>query len=155
MANQENPIRILLVDDQTIVRAGISRLVGESSTLKIVGEAKNGQEALEKVKAHKPDVVLMDLEMPDMDGVAATRSIKATFPDIKVIILSGHTTGQKVLDAIRAGAKGYIPKDSDLTELGRAILNAMQGQTYLSPKITNQFLNFVRSIEPVPRQQQV
>jgi len=154
MANQENPIRILLVDDQTIVRAGISRLVGESSTLKIVGEAKNGQEALEKVKAHNPDVVLMDLEMPDMDGVTATRSIKAAFPDIKVIVLSGHTTGQKVLDAIRAGAKGYIPKDSDLTELGRAILNAMQGQTYLSPKITNQFLNFVRSIDPTPRQQQ-
>ena len=138
-------ICILVADDQTIVRAGIRQLVARIGHVQIVGEAKNGQEALDLVRSKRPNIVLMDIEMPGLNGFEATRKITQDFPDVKVIMLSSFATEQYVVQAIHAGAKGYIPKDSEVTELTLAIQSALKNQTYLSPSVSKNFLKHVRA----------
>ncbi len=135
------PIRILLVDDQSFARRFITRSLEADSNLQIVGMAENGQEAIAQVEALKPEMVLIDLEMPEMDGIAATEIIVQRFPDCKVLVLSSHETGDYLQKALRAGAKGYLIKGSPAIELTNAIHSVYRGYTQLSPGLLERVLS--------------
>ncbi|NJO43916.1 MAG: response regulator transcription factor [Cyanobacteria bacterium CRU_2_1] len=128
-------IRVLLVDDQSLIRQGLNALLEIEPDLQIVGEAENGQMAIEQVKALQPDVVLMDLRMPVMDGVAATRAISQQFPKIKVLVLTTFDTDEYVAEALRQGAIGYLLKDTPSEELANAIRAVHKGYSQFSPGI--------------------
>ena len=129
-------IRILLVDDHTLVRAGFRSLLEELAEVRIIAEAEDGREALEMVAQHRPDVVLMDIAMPGLNGLEAVARIKQEFPQTQVIILSMHATEEYVLRALRAGAAGYLLKDANIEELERALKVVMRAEVYLSPAIS-------------------
>lgn len=126
-------IRILLVDDQSIIRQGLKALLELHPDLQVVGTAKNGQTAIEQVEALQPDVVLIDILMPEMDGVAATQIIAQRFPETKVLVLSGYDDDEYIADALRAGAKGYLLKDTPAEELANAILSVHKGYAQTEP----------------------
>ncbi|MEM9091884.1 MAG: response regulator transcription factor [Cyanobacteria bacterium P01_F01_bin.53] len=126
-------IRLLLVDDQTIIRQGLKSLLELNDDIEVVGEAANGKVALEKVSELTPDVVLMDLRMPMMDGVAATRTIAAQFPETKVLVLTTFDEDESVGQAIQAGAIGYLLKDTEPEALTQAIRAVSQGYTHMGP----------------------
>ena len=130
-------IRILLADDHTLLRAGIRSLLAGRGEFHIVAEAGNGREALEKIKAHQPDVVLMDIGMARMNGLETTAQAKAEFPQLRIIILSMHQNDAYVDRALRLGALGYLVKDSMPTELARAIRTVMKGKIYLGRGISH------------------
>jgi hemolysin D len=132
-SNPSEEIKILLVDDQSFARRFISKLIETANHLKIIGMANNGQEAIALVESLRPDVVLIDLEMPEMDGVTATEIIVKRFPDCKVLVLSSHEDGQYLQNALYAGATGYLLKGSSAQELTNAITSVRQGYTQLSP----------------------
>ncbi len=129
--------RILLVEDHHIVRAGLRKLLEGEDGLEVVGEAQNGREALAVAKSDPVDLVIMDVEMPDLNGVDATRQLLLDHPHTKVLALSMHTGRPFVLGMMDAGASGYVLKDSVWSELILAIQSVMQGQTYLSPKVAS------------------
>jgi DNA-binding NarL/FixJ family response regulator len=156
--------RVLLVDDHALVRAGFRSLLKESRLARIVAEARDGREALEQIKQHRPDLVLMDLAMPRLNGLEATVRARKEFPNTKVIILSMHENEEYVLQALRAGASGYLIKNAAVGELEQAIRAVIKGKTFLSPQISHQamenYLARARGIhEPVekltPRQREV
>lgn len=126
-------IRVLLVDDQTIIRQGLRSLLESKPDLTVVGEAENGQKALQQVEALQPDVVLMDIRMPGMDGVAATQSITQTFANTKVLVLTTFDDDEYVSQAMRVGANGYLLKDTPSDELALAIRLIHRGYTQLGP----------------------
>lgn len=126
-------IRILLVDDQGIVREGLRSLLQAKPDLDVVGEAENGQVALEQSRLLQPDVVLMDVRMPIMDGVAATRTLHEEFPSIKVLVLTTFDDDDYVTKALRYGAKGYLLKDTPSEELADAIRAVYKGYTHVGP----------------------
>jgi len=126
-------IRILLVDDQRVIREGLKALLEPESGLQVVGSASNGQIAVEQVEALQPDVVLIDIQMPEMDGVTATRLITQRFAKTKVLILSGHDDEQHLANALRAGAKGYLLKDTPAAELANAIRSVHKGYAQIGP----------------------
>jgi DNA-binding NarL/FixJ family response regulator len=128
-------IRILIVDDHTIVRDGIKALLCLSSDMEIVGEAENGNEAVRKVEETKPDVVLMDISMPFLDGIGATKRITEVSKGTKVIMLTQYEEREEVLQAIEAGAKGFISKKAASTELIQAIRAVFSGGAYFSPQV--------------------
>jgi len=130
------PISILLADDHTLVRAGIRALIEQLRTVKVVGEAKDGREALRLVKERKPDLILMDVAMPGLNGLEATARVSKEFPDVRVIILSMYANEEYVREAINAGASGYLVKRSAATELERAITAVARGEKYFSPLIS-------------------
>lgn len=136
-------IRILLVDDHAVVRSGLSKFLMVAKDLKLVGEASDGSEALQMVSLHKPDVVLMDLMMPGMDGVTATREIKKKYPQVKVIALTSFAEQNLVQGALQAGAMGYLQKNITAKELGYAIRSAYEGKMTLSPEATQVLANSV------------
>ncbi|HEX9194208.1 MAG TPA: response regulator transcription factor [Burkholderiales bacterium] len=137
-----NPVRILLADDHALVRAGIrALLVGNLDSVMVVAEAANGREALELARIHKPDVVLLDISMPDLSGLAVSAQLKQEMPEVRVIMLSMHANEEYVLQALRAGASGYLLKDSATAELELALKGVMQGETYLSPRISKQVVD--------------
>jgi two-component system, NarL family, response regulator LiaR len=125
-------IRILLVDDHAVVRSGLSKFLLVNKDLKLVGEASDGAEAVQMVSLHKPDIVLMDLMMPVMDGIAATREIHQKHPEIKIIALTSFHDQNLVQGAIQAGAIGYLQKNVSAKDLGVAIRSAMEGKMTLS-----------------------
>lgn len=127
-------IRVLLVDDHPMVLKGLRLFLQTQEDMEIVGEASNGEEALQAVEVHRPDVVLMDLSMPVMDGVEATRHIKAAHPEVKVIVLTSFSDRDHVLPAIRAGAEGYQLKEIDADALAMTIRSAYRGMTQLHPQ---------------------
>ena len=133
-------IRVLLVDDHAIVRDGIRSLLRTQSDIRVVGEAGNGQEAVSSAASLAPDVILMDLEMPDMDGIEATRRILAKQPQVRILVLTSFAAEDKVFPAIKAGAMGYLLKDSDSEELVRAVHQVHQGESSLHPKIARMVL---------------
>ena len=126
-------IRLLLVDDQTLVRQGLKVLLEVHEDLKVIGEAENGRQAVEQVEALRPDMVLMDVRMPEMDGVAATQLIRQRFTDVKVLVLSTFDDDDYVNRAMQFGAVGYLLKDTDSEELAQAIRLANKGFTQLGP----------------------
>jgi len=127
-------IRILLVDDHSVVRQGLRLFLSLDPDLKVVGEASNGAEGIEQARKLKPDVVLMDLLMPIMDGITAIQQLRKEFLDVEVIALTSVLEDEKVIGAVRAGAIGYLLKDTQADELCKAIKAAAQGQVQLSPE---------------------
>ncbi|KAA0762375.1 response regulator transcription factor [Bacillus sp. SH5-2] len=134
-------IKVLLVDDHTVVLKGLAFFLSTQEDLELVGEANNGKEALVKVGEANPDVVLMDLYMPEMDGVEATARIKKEYPDVKVIVLTSFSDQAHVLPALKAGASGYILKDVEPDQLVEAIRSAYKGNIQLHPDIANALLS--------------
>lgn len=130
--------RVLLADDHALVRAGFRALLKETRLARIVAEARDGREALELVKQHRPDLVLMDIAMPRLNGLEALVRIRKEFPNTKVIILSMHESEEYVLQALRAGASGYLIKNAAVGELEQAIRAVMKGTPFFSPQISKQ-----------------
>ena len=130
------PIRVLLADDHTLVRAGIRSLLENMEGIEVIAEAGDGREALRLVRTHRPDVVLMDIAMPGLNGLEAAARIAKKFPNVRVIILSMHVNEEYVLQALRAGAAGYMVKGADAAELEIAIRAVARGGTYLSPMVS-------------------
>ena len=128
-------IRILLVDDQNIVREGLSSLLQTYDDLEVIGEAANGQEAIEKALNLQPDVVLMDIRMPIMDGVGAIAILQQRMPDLKILVLTTLDDDEYVTQAIAKGAQGYLLKDTPSAELARAIRSVNNGYSQMSPGI--------------------
>lgn len=138
------PIRVLLADDHSVVRQGLRMFLVLDSELEVVAEAANGAEAVRLANELKPDVVLMDLLMPEMDGIEATATIRRQLPDTEVIALTSVLEDEKVFGAIRAGAIGYLLKDTEADELCRAIKAAAAGQVQLSPQAAARLMREVR-----------
>ena len=145
-------IRILLVDDQALFREGLHTLLSVQPDLQVVGEAGNGEEALRQAAALHPDVVLMDLRMPVLDGVAATRRLHETQPDSRVIMLTTFDDDEYVFEGLRAGAVGYLLKDVPSEKLIEAIRAAARGESFLQPSIAAKVVaEFARLADQAPR----
>lgn len=140
-------IRLILVDDHVVVRQGLKMVLGLEPDLEIIAEANNGQEALELVKKYNPQVVLMDLLMPVMDGVSAIRAIKKEFPEVEIVALTSVLEDRLVIDAVEAGAAGYLLKESGPAELVEAIRAAARGEVRLHPKAQKRLIKEVRTPE--------
>jgi len=141
MNKKNHKIRILLADDHPVVRKGILSVLSSLKHLEILGEATDGHEAVAKVKELSPDLVLMDIEMPRMSGLEATRLIRKDFPKTRVLILSIHSSKQNVLQIIQSGAQGYVLKDASHAELVHAIESVHKGEPFFSPNINRIVLN--------------
>lgn len=126
-------IQILLVDDQYIIRQGLKVMLESNSDMQVIGEAENGQRAINQIPLLQPDIVLMDIRMPIMDGVAATGAIAQLYPDLKILILTTFDDDEYVFKAMRLGAKGYLLKDTEPEELVMAIRAVLKGHTQLGP----------------------
>lgn len=138
MSPEPNPIRILTVDDHLLLREGIAALVASQSDMRVVGEASNGLEALEKFRKHRPDITLMDLVMPEMKGVDAIIAIRAEFPEARIIVLTTYTGDVQVLRALKAGARGYLLKGLLRKELLETVRAVHAGRKCIPPEIAAQ-----------------
>jgi DNA-binding NarL/FixJ family response regulator len=151
------PIRVLLADDHTLVRAGIRALLEKLPGIEVAGEASDGREVLDLIKAHQPDVVLMDISMPGLDGLQALARITRDFPQVRVIILSMHHNDEYVWQALKAGASGYLLKKAATAQLQAALKSVVAGEIYLSREISSRFLKkfplqqIARSTSPLER----
>ena len=145
---EDSPIRVLLVEDQRILREGLRTILDLENDIEVVGEAENGQVAVDVAAALAPDVVLMDLKMPVMDGVEATRRILAARPETRVVILTTYDHDSLVLEAIRAGAMGYLLKDDPADEMIRAIHLARRGESLLQPAVAAKLLAAFQGTSP-------
>ncbi len=149
-----NPIRVLLVDDQGLFREGLRTLLSVQGDFEVVGEAANGEEALRLAVCFHPDVVLMDVRMPVMDGVTATARMKESLPDCRVIILTTFDEDEAIFDGLKAGAVGYLLKDVSSDKLNEAIHAAARGDYFLLPSVTAkvvaEFARLARAATPVP-----
>jgi DNA-binding NarL/FixJ family response regulator len=137
-------IRILLADDHTLVRKGFRLILSQEADLEVVGEASNGQEAVELAQRLTPDIVVLDVAMPDMNGVAATRAILDVHPECRVLMLSMHGDAVYVRESLRAGARGYLLKEAIDQDLLTAVRALARGQSYLSPAVSNTVLTDYR-----------
>jgi NarL family two-component system response regulator LiaR len=146
----ESRVRVLIVDDHAIVRKGIRALLSEADGFEVVGEADNGQEAVLRAEETHPDVILMDLLMPGMDGIDATRQITSHQPKARVLVLTSFAADNKVFPAIKAGAVGYLLKDSSPEELVRAIRQVHRGEPSLHPIIARKLLQEVMRPAELP-----
>lgn len=142
------PVKVMIVDDHAIVREGLTTLLSEEADIEVVGEARDGVDALTRIGRLQPDVVLMDLVMPEMDGIAATIQIRQKYPDCQVLVLTSFAEDQRVMDAIQAGAIGYLLKDVLKADLLRAIHAAARGEPTLHPEAQRQLMQQV--ITPPP-----
>ncbi len=141
-------IRVLLVDDQSIIREGLGSLLRNKPDIEIVGEAENGQAAVEIATALQPDIVLMDVRMPVMDGVAAIRSLRQKAPDIKVLVLTTFDDDEYITKAMGFGAKGYLLKDTPSEELAQAIRAVHKGYTQMGPGLFDKVILAPAKVEP-------
>jgi DNA-binding NarL/FixJ family response regulator len=140
MNNPIKPIRVMLADDHTLVRAGIRALLEKLPGVEVVGEAGDGREVLNLVKLHRPDVVLMDISMPGLNGLEAAVRMAKEFPDVRVIILSMHHNEEYVWRALKAGVAGYLLKKSATAELENALKQVVHGEIYLSREISTRLV---------------
>lgn len=144
-------IRLMIVDDHAIVRQGLIKLIEMISDFRVVAEGSNGREAIDLVKTHRPDIVLMDLNMPDMDGIEACRRIKECDTGAKVIALTVCEEIDRITEALAAGAKGYILKNTDLESLARIIRGVHEGKAYIDPAVAtgliDRYTSFARQAE--------
>jgi len=144
-----DPIKVLVVDDHWVVRQGLRMFLDQESAITVVGEASDGSEAIELARRLRPDVVLMDILMPHVDGIEAITRIKAEMPRVEVIALTSVLQGRSVSDAIQAGAIGYLIKDTRGDELVRAIQDAAEGRVHLSPEAATRLAKDLRQPERV------
>jgi DNA-binding NarL/FixJ family response regulator len=138
MSAGSSPIRILTVDDHPLVREGIAGLLGVQTDMAVVGEAGNGREAIQQFRTHRPDVTLMDLQMPEMNGLDALIAIRAEFPEARVIMLTTYEGDVHILRALKAGAQGYLLKNALHSDLLRTIRTVHEGKRSLSPEASFQ-----------------
>jgi DNA-binding NarL/FixJ family response regulator len=141
-------IRVLVVDDHPIVRQGLVGVLSDEDDLEVVGEAGSGREAIAAAARLRPDVVLLDLEMDDVDGVEAIPQLRTVHPDVEVLVFTAYDTDERVLGAIRAGARGYLLKGASSDEIARAIRSVAAGGSYLEPRVASTLLAEVNA----PRQ---
>ena len=141
----DEPIRVLLVDDHPVVRMGLRGMLEHDPGIVIVGEAGSGDEAVALARALAPDVILMDLRMPNGDGVSATRRILAERPEAKVVVLTTYETDQDIVPAVEAGATGYLLKDTPREDLIAAVAAARRGETVLSPSVATRLVSRMRA----------
>jgi DNA-binding NarL/FixJ family response regulator len=150
-----NPIRILLVDDQALFREGLRTLLSVQADMEVVGEAANGEEALSVARSLSPNVVLMDLRMPVLDGVAATKRLHVEMPTCRVIVLTTFDDDEYVFEGLRAGAVGYLLKDTPSDKLFDAIRAAARGESFLQPsvaaKVVAEFARLTTQYQPRPQ----
>ncbi|WP_030747525.1 response regulator transcription factor [Streptomyces griseus] len=145
-------IRVLIVDDQIMVREGFSVLLGAMPDIEVVGEAVNGREAVAQVAALRPDVVLMDIRMPELNGIDATREIVAADADAKVLVLTTFDLDEYVYQALRAGASGFLLKDASARQLADGVRIVAAGEALLAPTVTKRLINeFAKSADTAPR----
>ena len=148
MGDEEEIIRVAVVDDQRLFAKGISGLVDMVPGVEVVGVAHDGEEGVALCREEEPDVVLMDISMPKMDGISATREIKDLLPQTAVIILTGHEEDENVFEGIKAGAQGYLLKDAEPEDLSRAIRTVHTGDTIIAPELAQKMLNTFESGGP-------
>lgn len=146
--SSHSTIRVMIVDDHVIVREGLSTLLDVFPDLELVAEARNGLEAIQLCGEHRPDVVLMDMLMPELDGISATRAIRQQFPDVQVLALTSFNEKDYVTGAIEAGAIGYLLKDIEANNLAAAIRAAKRGEPTLSPEATRVLIH--AATQPAP-----
>ncbi len=144
MTNQaERTIRLLICDDQAIVCEGLRAILAPVSQIDVVGVANNGVEAIDLTRATKPDVVLMDLKMPRMNGIQATKALREQFPQVRVLVLTTYDADEWVIDAIRCGAVGYLLKDTTQEDLIKAIIDTFNGKSHIDPQVAGKILDHV------------
>lgn len=143
-------IRVLIVDDQRVVRDGLAMLVGLIDGVSVVGLAADGHDALALAREHRPDVVLMDLRMPELDGVDATRQLRAELPDCHVLVLTTYADDDSLFPALQAGARGYLTKDASAEEIEQAIRAIAAGETHLDPAVQQRLVTAVVAKDGVP-----
>lgn len=144
------PIRVLVADDQRTVRDGLTMLVGLIDGVEVVGAACDGVEAVELAHTERPDVVLMDLRMPRMEGAEATRHIRAELPDTQVLVLTTYADDESLFPALQAGARGYLTKDASAEEIEQAIRALVAGETHLDPTVQQRLVAAVLDTKPIP-----
>ena len=147
----DGPVRVLVVDDDALVRAGLSMILSAAADIAVVGEATDGAEVPAAVARHRPDVVLMDIRMPRVDGLAATETMRARDGAPEVIVLTTFDVDEYVLRALRAGASGFLLKDTPPAEILRAVRRVAQGEAMLSPTVTRQLIAHVAAPAPPSR----
>ena len=134
-------IRVLICDDQMIVCEGLSKILGATTDIEVMSTVHNGQEALDLIPTVQPDLVLMDLKMPVMNGIIATRKIREQFPEVRVLVLTTYEDDEWVFDAVRAGAAGYLLKDTPPADLIKAIRGTVEGQSFVDPNVAGKILS--------------
>ncbi|MCG3111786.1 MAG: response regulator transcription factor [Candidatus Manganitrophus sp. SB1] len=141
-------IRILIADDHRVVREGLVAILKSRSDMDVVGEAINGFEVIEKTKALKPDVILMDISMPQMNGVEATRAVRKISPEIGIVVLTMHDDDATIFELVRTGVHGYLLKDADSSEIVKAIQSIYKGESIIHPSIARKILGEFSQLEP-------
>jgi two-component system NarL family response regulator len=152
---KSSAIRIMIIDDHPVVREGLSRIIVSDENMEVVGEASNGAEALEKFRKLRPDVALMDMRMPQMNGVEAIEAIRKDFPNARIIVLSTYDLEEDIYLALQAGARGYLLKDSPHTELIAAINRVHAGERVIPPSIATRLAERVGGNELTARESEV
>ena len=149
------PITILTADDHGLIRAGLSAVIATEPDLRIVGEAANGEEAIELFETHRPDIVLMDLRMPVMDGLVAIRAILADYPDAKIIVLSTYDGDEDIHRALEAGARGYLLKDMLRTEVLNMVRRVHRGERVIPAPVAARLAEYAPRVALTPRETEV
>ena len=148
-------IRVLLADDHVLVRQGIRQFLEDEENIEVVAEADDGAQALRLIEQHQPDIAVLDIRMPEMTGIEATRRIKARFPQVRVLILTAYDDDPYVFALLQAGADGYVLKTASADELVRAVRTVYEGQSALSPEITSKVVRQMASGKPAGAVEQV
>lgn len=151
----EPTLRVMCADDHPLVRKGIASILSNEPDMELVAEASNGREAVEKYREFKPDIVLMDLRMPEMDGVEATRQIRQITPDAKIIALTSYDGDQDIYRAIEAGVRGYILKEMVHTKVIQAIRTVEQGKRLMPPEVAERLSEYFPQVALTPREVEV
>lgn len=142
-------IKVMIVDDQEIVREGLKMVISLHEEIDVIGEAANGQELLTLLNSKTPEVILMDIRMPFMNGIEATRAVKAKYPNIKIVILTTFDEDEYIFDVLKNGADGYVLKDSGSKEIISAVKAAFNGEVLLNPKITSKVIKALNSSDTI------
>ena len=143
-------MKVLICDDQALIRDGLEMLLKLEKDVEVVGQAQDGAEAVEQVAKHQPDLVLMDLKMPGMNGIEATRRIRTHYPAVKVLVLTTYDDDEWVFDAVRAGASGYLLKDTPREEVIKAVRGTVEGKSFVDPAVAGKLLGQVAEQQTQP-----